>query len=106
MPVGRRIRGLDDHGRRAWAFQRTLHLVNKQNDLSGFDITAKGDGVTFTIPVPHAELGPFETRTIPVVATVPRALTSRPIPITIEVRATDGTVKHITAVVLGPGGTS
>ncbi len=82
----------------------TIHLVSKQSEPSSLDISAHGDGVTFTIPVAHAELEPFGTVTLPVVATVPRGSAQRPI--TIEVRAKDGTTKQISAVVLGPGGSS
>jgi cytochrome c oxidase accessory protein FixG len=82
----------------------TIHLVNKQNEPTALDITARGDRVTFMIPIAHATLEPFGTSTIPVVATVPRSATARPVPITIEVKSTDGTTKQVTAVVLGPGG--
>ena len=84
----------------------TIHLVNKQNERSTLSLSARGEGVTFTIPVARAELDPFGTRAIPVVATAPRSATARPIPITIEVRSADGTLKQVTAVVLGPGGSS
>lgn len=84
----------------------TIHLVNKQNEKTALDISANGEGVTFQIPLSHAELEPFGTTTLPIVAMVPRAATSRPIPITIQVKSPDGTVKEVQAVVLGPGGGS
>jgi cytochrome c oxidase accessory protein FixG len=84
----------------------TIHLVSKQNEPTSLDVTARGDGITFTIPIAHADLEAFGTLTIPVVATAPRAATARPLPITIEVKSADGTTKQVTAVVLGPGGGS
>jgi len=84
----------------------TIHLVNKDNEATTLEISAKGDGVTFAIPIVRAALEPFATTTIPIVVTAPRAATSRPIPIVVEVRAKDGTTKQIQAVILGPGGAS
>jgi cytochrome c oxidase accessory protein FixG len=80
----------------------TVHLVNKHNEPVSLDVSAHGPGVTFAIPIAHAELEPFATSTIPIVATAPRG--TRSIPIVVEIRAKDGTVKQVAAVVLGPGG--
>lgn len=82
----------------------TVHVVNKRGDAGRFTISATGEGVTFTIPIAHTDLGGFGATTLPVIATVPRGLASTPI--TVEVRSSDGTVRKVSAVVLGPAGAS
>lgn len=80
----------------------TVHLVNKRGDATTLTVSARGDGVTFTIPIARVELAGFGASTVPVVASMPRGKLS--LPIVIEVRALDGDHRSVNAVVLGPGG--
>lgn len=81
-----------------------VHVVNKGNDPQSIDLVAKGEGVSFATPITHTELGAFGAATLPVIATVPRIKTAMPIPITVEIKSKDGSVRTVEAVVLGPGG--
>ncbi len=81
----------------------TVHVTNKGADPQSIDLVAAGDGVEFSIPIPHAELGAFTNATLPVIAAVPRKRTVVPIPISVEVRGNDGAVRVLEAVLLGPG---
>ncbi len=80
----------------------TVHIVNKRNDPETFVVSARGEGVAFVIPIARVELAGFGRTTVPIVATIPRGKSS--VPITVEVRAADGTVRSVNAVVLGPVG--
>jgi cytochrome c oxidase accessory protein FixG len=81
----------------------TVHVVSKSNETTSLTIAARGDA-TFAIPVRSVQLQPFGAATLPIVVTVPRARLTTPI--TIEVRAQDGSVKTMQATALGPGGGS
>lgn len=80
-----------------------IHVTNKGTDPQSVDLVATGNGVEFTMPMKHADLGSFASATMPVIATVPRKMTVMPIPITVEVRSKDGAVRTLQAVLLGPG---
>jgi len=83
-----------------------VHVVNKGSDPQTVELVAKGDGVTFAMPIKHADLGAFGGVTVPVIATVPRSATAMPIPITVEIKSRDGSIRTVQAVLLGPGGKS
>ncbi|MBI2391326.1 MAG: cytochrome c oxidase accessory protein CcoG [Deltaproteobacteria bacterium] len=80
-----------------------VHVVNKGSDPVTFELEAKGEGVSFVVPIKRSELPAFGGVDVPIIATVPRSATARPIPITVDVRGGDGSLRTVSAVLLGPG---
>lgn len=79
----------------------TVHIVNKANLPATFTITARGNGVTFAVPIATASVPAFGDATLPVIATAKRPIVS--VPIAIEIRSADGTLRTVQATFLGGG---